>query len=219
MTRWPVGGVLAKLALWVKEYTHPLRVLGGLFFVLALVSGIIWMFGAQIEPLAFTAALVSSLLLASPSVAEYLVPDRKPISLMSFSEILDLLLETNPSADWHRIALTWSTQVFLKEDPRLRFHSTLKEEGIQNSDFQEQWANRHPDSKACGIWHDLYYDGCLIERFILVSVDGARAEIPPPDSNTGRITRLAYQVARINDVLNTVDEYIRRSGLEVDNAT
>lgn len=64
-------------ALWIKEYAHALRVIGGIIFVLALISGIIWAFGADIEPIAFIFCLLSSLLFASPSVAQYILPDRK----------------------------------------------------------------------------------------------------------------------------------------------
>jgi hypothetical protein len=107
----------------------------------------------------------------------------------------------------------------LREDPRLRFRAKYIDEGIQNDDFKDEWANRHPDPKAVGYWYDLYYDGNLIDRFILVAVDGARANIPPTNWQTGKIHMMEYKVAQIHDTLGTLDEYILRSKLEVDRAT
>jgi hypothetical protein len=55
--------------------------------------------------------------------------------------------------------------------------------------------------------------------FALVSVDGGRASIPPPDWQTGKISMMDYKVAQIHDTLRSLDEYIRRSRLEVDTGT
>lgn len=207
-------------ALWVKEYKHPLRVLGGLFFVLAFLAGIIWVLGAEIEPIAFILGMLSSLFLASPSIAQYIVPDRKPVRDMTYEEILAFILTTDPKEDWHGASLQLASEYFLKEDPRLRFRAKHTEDGVQNENFRDEWANRHPDPNAAGYWHELYYDGNFIDRFILVAVDGARASVPPPDIETKMIEPLNYRVAQIFDVLGTLDEYIQRSGLQVSpNAT
>jgi hypothetical protein len=206
---------IQKIALWVKEYKHPLKVIGGIFFVLALIAGFTWALGKEIEPIAFLFGLLSSLFLASPSVAEFLVPDRKPVRHMTYQEILDFILTTNAKEDWHGTSTSISSEHFLKEDPRLRFKARQTEEGIQNDDFRESWANSHPDSHATGYWHELYYDGDFIERFILVAVDGARAMLPPPDIKTKKIEPLNYRIAEIFDLLNTLDDYIHRSKLEL----
>lgn len=204
-------------ALWIKEYTHALRVLGGIFFVLALIAGLFWMSGKDIEPLAFVLGLISSLFFASPSVAEYILPNRKPVKEMTLDEILEFIPTTDPKADWYGISRDWSSEHFLKEDPRLRFRAKFGEDGVQCEDFREEWANRHPDSSATGYWYDLYYDGAFLDRIILVAVDGARAMIPPPDFTTKKIKQYNYRVAQIHDSIGTLDEYISRSGLEVEN--
>jgi len=209
---------LNKSALWIKEYAHPLRVLGGIFFALALVAGLFWMGGKEVEPLAFVLGLLSSLFFASPSVAEYILPNRKPVKEMTFDEILDFIPTTDPQNDWYGISRDWSSERFLKEDPRLRFRAKFGEDGIQCQDFREGWANRHPDRSATGYWYDLYYDGAFLDRIILVAVDGARAMIPPPDFKSGKIKIYNYRVAQIHDSLNTLDEYIRRSGLDVEHS-
>ena len=161
--------------LWIKEYSHALRVVGGAFFVVALICGLIWATGKEIEPIAFVFGLLSSLFFALPSIADYVVPDRKPIRHMTFQEILDFIESSDPVQDWHGVSLTWSSETFLKEDPRLRFRSSHENEDVQNENFVEDWANNHPDQKAVGYYYNLIYDGALIDRFILVSVDGARA--------------------------------------------
>lgn len=203
-------------ALWIKEYAHALRVVGGLFFMLALISGMIWAFGADIEPIAFLFSLFSSLLFASPSLAQYILPDRKPVKNMTYDEILDFIISSNPKEDWKGISREWSSEVFLKEDPRLRFRAKYIDDGVQNDNYKDEWANRHPHPKAKSYWYNLYFDGNLIDRFILVSVDAAGADLPPPDFKSGKIKVLNYRVAQIHDILNTLDEYIQRSDLEVE---
>lgn len=204
--------------LWIKEYKHPLRVIGGAFFVLALIAGLIWIAGKDIEPIAFVLGLLSSLFLGSPSIAEYFLPDRKPVKNMTFEEILEFIPSTDTEKDWHGISTDWISEYFLKEDPRLRFRSKFIDEGVQNDDFIESWANSHPNPKATGYWCSLYYDGAFLDRIILVAVDGGKAMLPPPDYKTGKISLYNYQVAKIHDSINNLDEYIKRSKLEVKNS-
>ena len=95
------------------------------------------------------------------------------------------------------------------------------EEEIQNNNFQEPWANKHPDNHAVGYWCRIYYGSTLIESIILVSVDGARAQLPLPErtkslNHPGNIPIFNYKVAKIFDTLNTLDEYIKRSGLSLE---
>ena len=91
----------------------------------------------------------------------------------------------------------------------------LDDEGMHVKDFKEPWANSHSDSQANSYWYNLYYDGALIERFILVSIDGARAELPLPNVGTHEVEPLIYKVADIFDENNTLDDYMRRSGLSL----
>ena len=204
-----------KVCLWIKKYTHPLRVLGGVFFGAAILAGILWSFGKDIEPIAFLLGLLSSMFLASPSVAEYFLPDRKPVRHMDFDEIVLFIPTTNPLDDWHGITRELSSEYFLKEDPRLRFRVNYLEEGTHNSDFREEWANCHPNPRACSYWCELYYDGSLIDRTILVSVDGGRALLPLPEVGTNEVSEYQYLVAQIHDVLGSLDKYMKRSKLHV----
>lgn len=206
---------ITNIARWIKEYTHPLKAIGGLFFVLALVTGVFWSFGKDVEPIAFIFALMSSIFLSSPSVAEYLLPSRKPIRHMNLLEILQFIKETNAKTDWKSVHTNWATEAFLKEDICLRIRARLDDEGKCAESFHEKWAINYPDPNASSHWHDLLYDGALIERFVLVSVDGGRADLPLTIFKTLEVEPLVYKIAQIFDQKNTLDEYMDRSGLSV----
>lgn len=184
----------------------------------ALITGIAWVAGKDVEPIAYVFGLISSLLFASPSIAEYVVPNRKPVRHMGYDEILEFIKTTDAKADWKWVQTSWAEEAFLKEDPRLRIRVRWDDEGVHVKGFKEPWANKHPHPTANSYWYDLTFDGALIERFILVSADGARAELPLPDRNTLQVEPLIYKVAQIFDGLNTLDEYMRRSGLSVKSA-
>ncbi|GAB1623194.1 hypothetical protein AAOGI_32440 [Agarivorans albus] len=186
-----------------------------MFFGFALLAGVFWIAGKEIEPVAFLLGLLSSLFLASPSVAQYFVPDRKAVRDMTFEEVLDFITTTDAKVDWKGISTDWSSEYFLTEDPRLRFRMNYLEDGIQNSNFVEPWANCHADTKARGYWCDLYYDGSFIDRLILVAVDGGRSLLPAPEAGTLEVLKYNYCVAEIHDTLNTLTKYMKRSKLAV----
>ena len=205
--------MIKQIAIWIKGNAHVLRIIGGLFFVLALMSGIVWVLGKDIEPIAFTFSLLSSLFFASPSIAEYIVPNRKAIRDMNFEEILNFILVTSPKDDWKIITNNWAEEAFLKEDPRLRVLCSYDDEGTHNENFQEPWANAHPDRSATSYWYNLSYDGSLIDRYILVSIDGSRATLPLPNLTTLKVKPLPYKVAEIFDRSDSLIDYMNRSGL------
>jgi hypothetical protein len=49
-------------------------------------------------------------------------------------------------------------------------------------DFEEEWANRFPDRRACGCYADVFYTGVLVFREAFVIVDGGRTKLPMPRS-------------------------------------
>jgi hypothetical protein len=208
--------IIKRFALGIKENAKAINVFAVVFFVLTFVAAIFWVMGKDIEPVAFVLSLCASTMFGLPHLANYILPSRKPVKDMTHEEILEFIGVTHPHEDWKGIQTNWVSEVFLKEDLRLRFRAKYVDEGIQNDDFQAPWANNYPDPKAIGYWHDLYYDGNLIDRFLLVAVDGHRADLPPPDPSTGKIKKLDYKVAQIHDLSRTLDQYLNRSNLEVE---
>lgn len=209
--------MLKTSAMWIKEYTHPLKAIGGLFFVLAFLTGIIWAFGKDVEAIGFVFALLSSMFFSSPSVAEYIVPSRKPIRHMNLDEILQFIIETHPKNDWKLVHSKYTEEAFLKEDMRLRIRVRWDEEDRASRSFHEVWATNFPDSNATRDWYDLLYDGNLIERYMLISVDGGRAELPLPDLGTKEVGPCIFKIAQIFDASSTLNEYMRRAGLTLKN--
>ena len=137
---------------------------------------------------------------------------------MGYEEILDFITLSNPKHDWKWIETNRAEEAFLKEDPRLRIRVRYDEDGIHIKNFSEPWATKYPNSTASSYWFDLSYEGALIERFILVSVDDGRAKLPMPDPGTREADPLNYKVAQIFDEHNTLDEYMGRAGLAVKNS-
>ncbi len=207
-----------RLAIWVKKHNHSLREIGLLFFALALFTGVIWISGKDVEPIAFVLGSISTLLFVSPTLARYVIPDRKPVRHMSYEEILDLITSSNPEQDWKWIETRRAEEAFLKEDPRLRIRARFDEEGIHVKDFSESWATTFSNSTATSYWFDLSYEGALIERFILVSVDDGQAKLPLADMTTLEVDPLTYKVAQIFDEHNTLEKYMGRAGLSVKNS-
>lgn len=102
----------------------------------------------------------------------------------------------------------------LKSDVNLRI--VRKNIDFDNDTFEEDWATSHPDSKAYKVLFSVFYNNSRIDDFILVAVDGLRAEIPMPKSNSKIISKTDYQFAQAVDIHGSLDEYIQRSGLLVE---
>ena len=149
-------------------------------------------------------------------IVEFFKPN--PLRSPSRENIERLILMSNAS-DWSKTQTSTKQTISYVHNPSVRFEMSYLEDGVQQENFVERWANKHPDTKAVGLWCDLFFGSTLIERFILVGVDGMRALVPPPrrpDRTPGgiEIQLLDYKVAKIHDSLNTLDEYIVRSGLQ-----
>jgi len=83
-------------------------------------------------------------------------------------------------------------------------------------DFNEDWATKHADKIAKSVIYTVYYNNSFIERKMLVSVDGHRATLPLPRSATDlTVTREDVNFAKIVNINDRVDEYLRRSGLSI----
>jgi len=131
-------------------------------------------------------------------------------------DVLKLILKCDPGEDWTVHAGPERYEAHMKKYPTV----TLGYE-LEGEDFHEPWANEHADSTAIRYEIELKYQNTLIQRFYCVSVDGGRALMPTPKLTTNRsfpdkIRRMDYKVAKVFDALNTLDEYVERSGLTVE---
>lgn len=205
------------VALWVKKNPHLIRETALIFFSIALFMGVIWISGKDVEPIVYVLGSISTLLFASPALARYVQSDKKSVRNMSYDEILDFITTSNAKLHWKWIETNWAEEAFLKEDPRLRIRVRKDELGIHIKNFNESWATRYPVPTATSYWYDLYYDSALIDRFVLVSVDGGQAELPLPDKDTLEVDPLVYKVAQIFDEHNNLEEYMDRAGLNLKN--
>ena len=203
------------LASWVKQNAHPVRETALIFFALALFMGVIWVSGKDVEPVVYILGSISTLLFAGPALARYVKPDTKPVRHMNYDEILDFIKQTNAKTDWHWIKTSWAEEAFLKEDPRLRIRVRWDDTGIHDKDFNEPWLITQPNQIATSYWYDLSYDGGLIDRFILVSVNGGEAKLPLPESTTLDVDPLSYKVAQVFDKNNTLDDYLTKVDLSL----
>ena len=205
---------VVKTACYIKDNANTFRVFGIFFFILTVILGVCWMGGLDIESVAFFSSIVSTTCFGLPSVATYIVPDQKPIRYMSFDEYLQFVVSSS-TEHWEIINLGWTQEAFLKEDPRLRFRVRFDDEGRHVKDFQAPWANNLPDKTAHSYWYSLTYDGALINRYVLISVDGGRAHLPLPKGNTNLVSPLAYKVAQLFDDLGTLEKYMQQCDLTV----
>lgn len=203
---------LKRPALFIKSRTDTFRVFGAIFFALTLIAAVFWLSGTDAEPIAFTLSLISSIFFGLPYAAEALYPNRKAVRDMSHDEILNFITTTNPRSDWSGVSKKWSSERFLKEDPRLRMLMRYDEDGVQNDDFVDPWANNWLHPKATGYWCDIYYDRNLIERVVLVSIDDGACFLPTPIFESNRVEELNYFCASNFDTLNNLDRYFSEAG-------
>lgn len=95
--------------------------------------------------------------------------------------------------------------------------------GIEYRDrFDEPWTSNFSDKNASGDYLDLFYMGTLVDRTVLIFVDGGRAALPMPTTAEDLTVSSGYAaLARLVDNLQTrvsqFDRYFKQAGLiEVD---
>ena len=203
--------------MFIKEHAHFSRSIGGVFFVLCFIIGILWVVGCDVEPVAYVLGLISSAFLGLPSLAQYILPDRKPVRDMSARELIDFVAGSSKE-NWKRFENTWAWEAYLDEDPRLRLICRFDEYGKHCDDFSECWATKVSNGPVQSYYYDLMYDRALIERFILVSIDGNRASIPLPKSAEELcITALQYKIGEIvNRETANFHEYLNRTEVQTE---
>jgi hypothetical protein len=207
---------LKSFAIAIKENSKILGVIGLVFFISTAFFGIWWIVNPsynKTEPITFILGFCSSVFWGLPQLAEVILPNRKALRHMTYNELIEFMLATDSSSDWQEMDREVIVERFLKEDPRLRIFSKQIDEGIHLEDFREQWANNHQDPGATSYFYNVLYDGNFIHRIILVQVDGGRALLPLPDLSSMNVKQLDLKIASIFDGKNTLDDYLKRSGI------
>jgi hypothetical protein len=134
---------------------------------------------------------------------------------MEYARALKLLVDSE-AEDWKKTVTQFGREVSVfRGDVNLRLETSSDDEHIQNDNFVGSWANSNPDPSAKGYFYDLYYNASMLHRFVLVSVDGARASLPLPRSLTTSVPLATYRVAEIFDS-GQLQDYLRSSGLTVE---
>ena len=131
------------------------------------------------------------------------------------------ILASDPFDDWIKESGNWDTTAIYRHDVNLRISISYDEDGIQQRNFVEEWANCNLDRNATGYWCDVFYGNSRITREILVSVDGGRSTLPIPkkfdsDGKEKIVMPFDYKLAQIFDSLGNLDEYLYRSGLKIE---
>jgi hypothetical protein len=128
---------------------------------------------------------------------------------MTKNEIDKILLKSKIS-EWIRCA---NEEVVYGEDLKLKIKWDQEKARI----FSEKWI-RFPDRE--GTWindYKVYYENSLIRKTVLLTVDGARGVIPLPKlPNNTSVSELDMNIARIVDLSNKTDFYIKYAKLIVE---
>lgn len=131
-------------------------------------------------------------------------------SSMTYDQLMSTILKAK-SKDWvyHGQQKTFTFKPDLDIQIRVRTDSRLSEP------FVEDWTKPHPQQQANLKTYDIYYRSSIIESFNLAAVDEAKAHIPLPEPGSNRISRKDYKLATQVDMAGSLDEYIQRSGLKI----
>jgi hypothetical protein len=130
---------------------------------------------------------------------------------MTIDQVIDTILQADPQHDWECSEDQLTRRAVFKLDVELYIVSHY-ERDKHNDNFQEKWANSHPDAHAESYYFHIYYGASLVRSVILVVVDGGRALLPIPDQKSMTPKHLDFRVAEIFDHART-HEYMDRAGL------
>jgi hypothetical protein len=131
---------------------------------------------------------------------------------MKYDELMKIIYNSQ-KGDW---AFNDERGIYtFKNDLNVRIQ---KKDIVQDRDqfTSEDWATKNPDKTAYRVTYEIYYGASFVSEKLLVSVDGHRATLPIPEVNTLKVRKEDYAFAKIVDQLDTLADYIQRSGLEVE---
>ena len=138
---------------------------------------------------------------------------------MTLDEILGIVLSSDP-AEWEYIA-DWSgdanpERAVLRDDVSV----SLEWGHLVTDPVSEVWTERFSDKHAVGIYVDVLYEGGVVYRDYVISVDGGRCILPHPKVSEGgtctatmRQEALARTVHALAGGRYDFEDYMRRSGI------
>ena len=121
------------------------------------------------------------------------------------------LIQESKKNDW--LENHEEREMIYLEDPNIKIKW---DETERDHPIIEEWATRHPDSKAYKVDYVVIYNGIHIDGFSLVYVDGFRALLPFPKNGTNIIPRKKYKLSLLFNERRNLHDYIRSSGLIVE---
>lgn len=130
---------------------------------------------------------------------------------MTHPELLDLLINSDRE-DWLRNDERGIST--LKSD--LNVTVRLRPDDEPQRFDTEDWATNFPDKNAYIRVFELWYGASFVDEYYFCSVDGHRAMLPYPKVGTRSISREKYAIAKAVDLLDSLDEYIGRANMEVE---
>lgn len=133
---------------------------------------------------------------------------------MNLSELRSTVLACDPVDDWQHTRQDMSgLTIVYKDDVNLRIEHDYEADAL-NDNYVEDWANKHPDSKASSSSYRVYYGPSLVASVVLVCVDGGRASLPLPDLKTMAPDEFEFRIAEIVSFTDA-HEYAKRSGFNL----
>lgn len=131
--------------------------------------------------------------------------------MMRYEELMEIICNSK-STDWlySDFKRTYTYRNNLDIRIEMRKPPELKRE------IRAAWANRDWATTAERGYYDIYYGVSIVESFSLALVDGYRAALPLPESDSMTVLLKQYQLARCVDDLGTLDDYMEKAGLRVE---
>ncbi len=136
---------------------------------------------------------------------------------MHITQVFHSIIQSDTEDHWQRFEYRAVNRAVFKQDVNLRIVCNYEEDKLVE-DFKENWATKHSNSHATSYAYRIYYGSTFIAYVVLVSIDGGRALLPLPNTETMRPDLLAFRVAEIFD-RNQIHEYMSRSGLKYPEGT
>jgi hypothetical protein len=129
---------------------------------------------------------------------------------MTYDHLMTTILKAQ-NKDW----IFHGPQKTFTFKPDLDIQIRIRPDAPTRESFVEDWTKPHPQQQANLKTYDIYYRSSIIESFNLAAVDEAKAHIPLPEPGSNKVSRKDYKLASQVDLSGSLDAYIERSGLKV----